>query len=365
MKPAALVLAVAACAAAPHAATTPLPATELRLANGMRVVLAPDPGVASVVVLVRAPAGTADGDAAELIARALDTLDAPLEELGGWSVVQLARDHTSFVLEVPGEALARAVFLEAERFMHASVADAVTRAPALAAERADRAGTRAGLIAAPAAPATPAGIAALLRARFAPAALIVVVTGGFAVAEARRVVAAYFGALPAGGASPRAAPASPVGAVLHDRLRERVTVAFAVPEPFGEDRDALDVAARVLRARLVGRLGADAAMHVDPPFAIEGPAGAQGAILAELARLRDTPIADAELARAIGAVALEQVTALEDLAYRAAALAELVARGARTQVLVSPRVLTAASVQAAARTWLAAERAIVVVGDAP
>ncbi len=356
------------------AGAEPLPTSELHLTNGATVILAPDPTLADVVVHVRVPAGTADGDAAELVLRAIDTLDPKLDALGGWSTAQVARDHTSYTLQIPGEALGRALFLEAERFAHVTPDAALATRADLERDRAALAGTRASLVAhaldGPSAAASRATIATLLQARYAPANLLVVIAGGFDARSAHDAVTRYFGALrPVSAAPPDpAATASGTTGVLHDRVRDRVMVAFAMPLPLTSARLDLDVAARVLTARLRVAL-ATTDVRVDPPFAIDAPEATREAILAALRDLRDAPITADELARATAMLELDQVTALEGLAYRTQAIADAAVYAHSPHYLEAWRgrlaAVTAASVQATARTWLAASRATIVVGDAP
>jgi len=365
----AILLAFAATARA-----EPLPTTELHLPNGATVVLAPDPSVANAVLHVRVPAGAVAGDAAELVLRALDTLDAPLDAAGGWSTAQLARDHASFTLEVPGEALPRALFLQAERLVHASAAAALDRAGEVERDRRALADSREGLVAAALGTAatgplqaTRAAVDAVLHTRYGAANLVVVIAGRFTDAAARDAIAAYLGALPAGAPVVAAAPPSAPGhgALRHDHRRGRVTVAFAVPEPLTAARLDVEIAARALAMRLAG-----SELRLDPPFALEATGSAGRAeIDAALRALRDAPLSADELARAVAMLELEQVTALEGLAFRAQAIGEAVAHAHTPQYLERWRALlaaaTPATVQATARAWLDPSHAVVVLGDAP
>jgi predicted Zn-dependent peptidase len=262
------------------------------LANGLRVVLAPDPSVADVVVLVSASTDKPPDPA----------IDAKLDGVGGWSIGNL--------IDVPGESLELAVFLDARRFVH----------------------------------------------DLEP--LTVVVAGHFEIAVARAIVTRYFGALP----GRRAAPPHPAlrpqtGKTLHGDRADQLTLAFPLPEPLTTTRLDLDVAERLLAMRLADH----ADMHVDPPFTIEMHPRFRNTAIVELGKLRTEPIPADELARALALVELDEITALEALPYRAQMLAiDPDYLGAWRALL---HRVTPASIAASANEWLQDGSAIETRGD--
>jgi zinc protease len=287
-----------------------VPAVEtLHLANGLAIVLAPEPTASTVVVHVRFAGGAADdaqthpGDTA-LLERLLflgsrhvraGELDAAIEETGGWTSSASAVDHVAVVTQVPAGALERVLWLEAERI--AGLADGISeqsvaraRSEVLAAWRAAYADQPYGLVARavqqalwPAdhdnarlvlgdgravATATPARVRELVRARFVPERTTVVIAGGFEREAGRRLAERYFAWIPPrrGGAPARPGARPPVRSpgALGPRTSAvtesvwdatpRVVIGFRTDGPHTPASMALELAARVLAGGRTSRL---------------------------------------------------------------------------------------------------------------
>ncbi len=192
--------------------------------------------------------------------------------------------------------------------------------------------------------------------RFTTAPPLVVIAGRFSERGAGDAITAYFGSLRAARPHPVASATPGPGAILHQRHRPRATFAFAMPDPLTAERLDLDVAARILTSR---------GLQVDPPFTIEGPT--RDAIVLVLRNLRDLPITADDLARALAMAELEQIAALEGLAYRARAIADAITYDHTPRYLEHWRArlhaVTPASVQATARRWLDDAHAVITIGD--
>jgi zinc protease len=139
-------LLVAALAGADHpraestTAVPALPVRQVRLANGLTVVLAPDRSVSSVRVVVRYRGGAADEPAdragfTHLVERLLANgtvhtkageHEQRIDGAGGWTTSATTLDDLTLSTEVPPGALALALWLEAERM--AGLADGITEA---------------------------------------------------------------------------------------------------------------------------------------------------------------------------------------------------------------------------------------------
>jgi len=236
----------------PSARAAGLQATRVTLANGMRVVLAPDANATAVDVALWFPSGTrherpAQAGLALLTARlgfragAADPL-APLTAVGGTGSVVVTPDYTNWWTTVPAEALADAVTFLASRMKPAPVSTA-----ALAAERASIQAERARSERTPVArgiarlwsaawPAhpyastgappsagadalKPADVDAWRRARYASAGAVITVTGAFDADSALARIRDGFEKLPRGSApSTAAAPAPRAGQRANDTM---------------------------------------------------------------------------------------------------------------------------------------------------
>lgn len=379
-----------------------------RLANGLTVVLAPDPSVGSVVVHVRYDAGS-DAGPAYLIERALadGSPNVPrgrvahvLDGLGGWNNSTTATDHTSVFEQLPPGALDFVLFAEADRM--ASLGDKLAAMPAGQPELSrDRATTVESVHSivwpAPSAPsmtqAQGPGMPVrdlakdkleLARAGFRPDRAILVITGAFDAAKARARIDHDFGWIPnpSGPALPAPPPSLPLAQARSVQLvgtTSSVRVIAAARTDTAMSPAALDVelAARILAggrsSRLYRRLvtmdqlatdvsvtvlpragGGEVHLSVDALDAASTPAIDQ-AITDELAKLTTGGVTAEELARAKTHATSELVTALEDLAFRADICAGWAAYGIADLRAVRARIdgVTVASVQASAQKWFA------------
>jgi len=387
-------------------AASPLPVHEAQLANGMAVVLAPDASASAVIVHVRYEGGAAAdlpgcGGCAKLAERLLHSpeLDAQIDALGGWSSSEAAIDHIATTVHVPPGALARALWLESERVAHAADASATTREGAVAEIAAERRAQDAigrvaravqrlswqgdpygHLVLGAAPPPTSADV----RGYLAPAHATLVIAGRFDRARADELVRRYFAALPAGApiAEARAEAIRPRAATGADDVFDpipKAVVAFAFA---AEAADAVELAARIVASRVARKLGGRATdVHVELERRARGgdleivavaaphvdPKELAAAIEAELARLRDAPVAPDDLAGAANTLDLDLVIAFEGLAFRAAELASWRALYGHADRFDAARRrahdVTAQAVQAAAQTWLAND--VRVLGRAP
>lgn len=242
---------------ATQAAAAPLDATGVTLANGLRVVLAPDPSALGVDATLWFPSGTrherpAQAGLALLAARlgfrngAEDPL-GPLVAAGGNGSLASTPDYTSFAATVPVEELDAALDFLAARLPGVPVTPA-----ALASERAaiksDQARatrppvTRAlaklwasawpgspyaktGSVPSPGSDAiTAADVEAWRRARFAPGSAVLTVAGGFEPESALVAIRARFEKRPRGTPAARAALAAPAASRTSARGVDRFDV---------------------------------------------------------------------------------------------------------------------------------------------
>jgi len=406
---AAMLVLVHAARAEPHDIET------YALGNGLAVVLAPDPGVTSVVATMRYRVGSADdpqgrAGLAHLIeyvasrgSRHVAEVDKLLDEAGGWASAMTSATATTFVESVPATSLELALYVEADRMAAPAQQGLEAARGALAAERdeADRTieaalwpqrapslGTTGDLAA-----VTPAELARRWTERYEPGAATLVIAGRFEPREVRALVQRYFGWIPSHphAAAPRAT-VQPLAAPVElatTSLVPRVTMAFRiaeVPSSVPVSAPELAIAARLLgtgrSARLYRRLVvADhlaTAVHVEiVPEAgeltigveLRDPAGAsaaRAAIRDELARLREAPVDSGELARGAHLTERELFVGLENLAFRAAELAEApVAPRRLADLRAGLAEVTPASLQRAVQHWLADSAAVTLTSSPP
>jgi zinc protease len=290
---AAVAAAIAQALLATPAAAAPtltLPVEEHRLASGVRVVLAPDPALDDVAVLVRYAAGSADDPPGkEGLAHFVEHIMFGgsehtaggfwrwLGQAGAWNVnATTSLDETRYFATVPPERLELLFWLESDRMgfllprleeatlrrEHAIVADemrgsVVDRLFGKAGEelrsgvfpdwhpyhRVADLGTIEGL--------SLADVRAFLRTWYSPRNATVFVAGRFDPASALALAARYFGDLPGG--EPPARPPLPEWRAANVRidvgarsLRDEVAVAWPAPALHERGDAALDVAALIL-----------------------------------------------------------------------------------------------------------------------
>lgn len=258
-----------------RAAAPALPVQQIRLANGLTVVLAPDRSVSTVRVLVRYRGGAADEPATRagfthLVERlfAGGTVHTKagehehrIDAVGGWTTSVTTLDDLTLSTEVPPGALELALWLEAERM--AGLADGITDAglakerDAIAAEyrsayveaayavteRAMREalwpqghGNRHDIIgdAAMLQRATVGELRGFVRERIAPSRATLALIGSFSPADAERLARRYFGWIPAGSTPPTDPPptveslARPSEQRVTDAV-DKIVVAYRVP----------------------------------------------------------------------------------------------------------------------------------------
>ena len=375
-------------------ADTGLQVVHDRLPNGLAVVLAPDARASSVVIEVRYAAGAADEAALEagyahVVERLLAApeVDARIDAVGGWTTSEAAVAHVRTVIDVPPGAVETALGLEAERMRtlpDAIDARALERASAaIAAERhaayedhpyglVARAvqqalwsgGPNAHLVLATSR-ATPEAIAAFARRWFGAGHAVLVVAGRFDLARVQQLVRDDFARVPAGptrAAEPVAPPPLEAPSELHvaDPIAKAV-IAFRAPAAFAPDEAALEVAARIAARAANARVeyrrqtgGGELQLVAEgDPDALVKP------LRAALAAVRAAPPSSDDLERAVAGLELESMLALEAIPLRADALASapdpIHARRAALHAV------TPASVQLAARHWLAESAAVTVL----
>lgn len=399
--------------------------TRLELANGMRVVLAPDPTVSSVVVHVRYDGGAASESANEagythLVERLLfagsvhlkaGEYEARIDGVGGFTGSVTTADHLAVWEHVPAGALDLALWLEAERLAgftdaigDAGIADArtaiatahrsayVEQPYALVSREVSRAlwgadyrdvlgdGMAAGL-------ATKISVRAFARARIRPRRAVLVIAGAFETDATTRLVHRYFGWIPdRGPAATSAREVVPLTAQARVTITDplaKVVVAYRMPDANDPARLPLEVAARLL-TRIRGEwlqtalIDTGIATEVDATVIRQRgsselritvipkpgtPLGKVGdAVLQAVNQLALRPESEQALARAIATFETAELLALEGLVYRAAYFAE----HPLDDVLTLRARLSAISpvlLQRAATTWLDPQAAVIVVGS--
>jgi len=385
-----VIVAVVAVLAGPATADT------YRLANGIEVVLAPDPSVGSVVVHVWYRAGADDGPAPVVErllghdsphvdhARFAQTLDA----LGGWDNATTAADHTSLYEQMPPSALPLALFVEADRMFGAGekMTEATfDRSTTRTADRADIAATIHGALWPRAAPPAPTldHVREFWRDGFRPANAVLVVAGAFDPAETRRLIEHDFAWIasapraPVPAAAPVPLDASSALAIASDTGAIRVIAAARTDVPLSAAATDVEIAARILAGgrssrlyrRLVttDQLASDVGVSIGPHRGggevvlsvtardASSTAAIAKAISDEIEGLVAHGVTAAELARAKTHAIGELVTALEDLSFRAEILAAWTSYGGGDLQAARARIdrVTAGSVQTSAKIWLA------------
>jgi predicted Zn-dependent peptidase len=377
-----------------------LPIVEQRLANGLDVIVAPDPNVASVAVHVRygslAPlplverlmfAGSVhvgDGD-----------FDARITAAGGWAGSVAATDHLSVFEQAPAEALELVLWLEAERM--AGLADGVTTD---AIHREDRAFATADTSLAaevdvalwgPRLRGDAAAVRDVIRAYLTPHNAILVITGKVDPAATLALAQKYFGWLPGPDAPLRPAhEQTPLTHGLELARRDpipKAIVAVRTNEPWASDTIALEVAARVLVGGRRGRMqralvdaGLASEVHVDVVHQHGGgelrftatakpgvePQQLATAMRATIVELRDRGVDVATVRAAAAALDAELVTSLESLAVRADQIAAWAAYTGNASYLDNARAAFRAirpdDVRRALAYWCADSAFVTAVG---
>jgi zinc protease len=284
------VLTLLALAVVP-AGAGPLDVTRAALANGLRVVLAPDPNALSVDAALWFPSGTrherpAQAGLAVLAARlgfrnGADDPLVPLAAAGGSGNLAATPDYTSYSATVPVEALDVAL-----DFLAARLPGTPASAAALAAERAavraeaTRAArtpvargiaklwetawpghpyARTGSAPAAGAAVKPADVDLWRRARFAPASAVLTVTGAFEPDSALAAIRARFEQRPKGTAAVTGALTAPrAGGRAVDRIESPARlclVGWRGPGAGDPDAAALEMLAAWLGGGPQARLG--------------------------------------------------------------------------------------------------------------
>jgi zinc protease len=296
---------LALCVGRAHA--SPVDATRVTLANGLRVVLSPDPALGTVDATLWYRGGTrheiaAQSGVAVLAARltfrngANDPL-APLEAEGGSGQLAVTPDLTSLSATVPADGLGAAL-----DFLAARLPGAAVSAPQLAAERAAvraerarpertvvaRAMARLWSAAWPGHPyartgtppaagdaLTPADIEAWKKARYAPANAVLTIAGTFDRDKALADVRAKFEGKPKGAAGAvAAAPAPKAAQRSNERIDSQVRlclVGWRGPGAGDPDAPALELLATCLGGGSQSRLST--ALVRDWNLAITAQAG--------------------------------------------------------------------------------------------
>jgi zinc protease len=390
----AALIAIASLAHAEQAAQTTLPITVDRLPNGLDVVLAPDPTIASVVVHVRYEGGAGDDRASELgFTSLVDWLAFAgtvhvkrgeyahqIDATGGFVGSAATLDHLSVWEQVPAGALDLALFLEAERM--AGLADGITDAGVAAARDGVNAAYRSAYVEQPyalvareaqqalwpnghrnraellgdgtLAGATRDRLRTFVRERIRPNRATLVVVGNFDRAQASALVHRYFAWIPGG---PRAAArrSSPTPLAQGGETREvadsvpKRVVAYRLPEPFSDEWTALEVLAHARGGEILPQRGGSE-LRITL---------VTGAVLPTAPNYDDS----AELVRAYQT---DMLVRLEGLVYRADALALRSAYGAVPSTIgdLARADVTAAALRAAKDRWLPASAAVNVRGVA-
>jgi zinc protease len=298
-----------------------LAARKWRLRNGLEIVTLPDPEARGVSLVTAFRVGARDEDVSAGEAglahlfehlmfgrlRAADganpsmriDFDQRIEELGGIANAETSHDFTSYIDEIPPDALEPAVRLEASRMTGLDLdADQITRERAIvAAERANVVddsvdGLLDELLYAQAFRTHPYGrpvigsmqdiqtltmekAVAFYRRNYAPPRTVVIVSGRFDQTAALAMIAAAYGSFPAGPAAPTPAsapeaPASGVArtTVLRPVTAERLVLGFASPALGDPDRAAFEVLIELLAGGPSSRLARSLILEHDIASAV-------------------------------------------------------------------------------------------------
>jgi zinc protease len=427
VKLACLVAGVAICATAGADVGGPraLPVTEMQLANGLRVILAPDPSVSSVVVDVRYGTGAADeaenqAGLAHVVERLLfegsthvSDFDARIDAAGGWSSSVTTEDHTSVYEQVPAGALELALWLEAERMagLPGAIDDArvIHARAAIAAERRSAYEDHPSALVARAvqrslwadepnahlvlgeASASVRDVATFARAMLAPSNATLVIAGRFEPHATDAIVRRYFAWIPGSTHVPHSDRAiAPLRKAIEVTVEDpivKVVVAVRTGAPYAAETLDLEVAAQLLAGGRTSRLwqrlvegGLATEVHADVIRQTRGgelriqatprgeidPARLGAEIRDELARLRDHGASADEIARATTTIEAQLVSGLEDLTFRAETLAAssgYPTRANDVDVLRSNlRAVSPSSLQVTVTRWLAPTAFVTVIG---
>jgi zinc protease len=346
----------------------PLPVTKWKLDNGLEVILAPDPDATSVSYTTWFRVGSRHEDAAAgetglahlfehlmftqtRSTRAAGEFDRRIEEVGGNANAVTSYDFTSYVDELPPDALALAIELEADRMLNltlttrqvqterdvvveerlSSVEDSVD---GLLEERMHMQAFKThpyrfpviGLMKDIEA-VTPEKAMRFYRTFYAPNNAVLVVAGRFDERAALAEIQQQYGSLPPSTTLPRQTVAperAPESAVRAELTRpvaaDRLVIGLPAPGLGDRDRAAYELAAELLAGGPSSRLHRklvvekeiassvngevpptrDPALHAIWVQATKGHTAeeAEGIIESELGRLRDERVGDAELAKA-------------------------------------------------------------------
>lgn len=346
------VVCVALLASAAHAQPLDAAVERYTLPNGLRVVIAPDPSTAHVVVHTSTAIGAAS-PAAIVIERLMlrgshhvpgDGFERAIEAAGGWTNTSLASDRTTSTTYVAPGGLALALQLEADRMVGLTIDEA--RVEAVRGELA----------------VTLAEVVAARRDHYGPAATTLVIAGRVTVEDAKQLVAARFGALAKRGTPVAVAPPAPRTAPQTLDGSEggvpKLVLAFQAPAAESRERRALDVIAYALsREKLGAELRIDHDLGLTFVLELVAPsATAREALVDRLAALRTTGLAPKVLEGALAQLDTRVVEAFENLALRAAVLA----RGSTLAAERAALRVTNAEVIATAAAWLAESAAITI-----
>ncbi len=393
--------AILAVALTAHAEPT-LPTERFVLANGLTVVLAPDPDVATVAMHAWYASGSDDDTrgrpalATHLAFRGSHHLgdgeyERRIEAAGGWTDVTLAADHTSLVAVVPAGALGLVLQLEAERMYGLPEGLRANRfveaRDAIAADRHARATELAVAHALdPARPAAlgdgsaidPEDFTAFWRTHDDPGHATLVIAGRFEPVATRKLIERDFGWIPRAPASSRpvATPAPlahPVMIELADDIPARkLVIAFRTDRPYAPATAAIGVAAQLLggkhgliQQRL--RSATDIRTTLVPAadggrLTIEVVVGQTDATVmraAVFAAIGDLGQADLAPARAV--LDARFVESLENLAFRAEAFARFEAWHGSIAAVRASFGVDRAALAAIAATWLADTAAVTAI----